>query len=132
MKNALQRTATAFAVVATLLAAPAAIATTPASADPKNPTEAAASFSLNAFQVSESNRLRLFVQKNSPAVVWVELKNEQGELLFESAIGKRAAGRAFAFDLRELPAGHYTLEVGNHDKKVVKGFRLQPAAQAAR
>lgn len=132
MKNALQLAATAFAVVAALLIAPATSATIPASADPKEPVEASASFSVKAYQVSDSNRLRLFVQKVSPSVVWVEFKNGQGELLFQRALGKRALGRAFSIDLSELPVGYYTLEVGNRDKKVVQGLHVRSLAPAAR
>ncbi len=124
------------ALAASLLIAPlaAALATTPGTVEPKEPTaiEANNSLSVNAFRVAGTANLRMFIQKNDQSAVRVELKNEEGELFYESAIGKRANGKAYLLNLSELPNGHYTIEVSNRDKKVVKAFDLTtPARQVA-
>jgi hypothetical protein len=104
----------------------AALATTPGTVEPMTTPSVTAenAFSVNAFRVANKTDLRMFVQKNAATAVWVELKNEQGDVLFESTIGKRQAGRAYSLKLSELPVGHYTLEVSSRDKKVVKAFNL--------
>ncbi len=124
------------ALAATLLAASFtnANATTPGTVEPKEPVgiEAANSFSVSTRLVSDSRELRFFVQKNAPSAVRVELKNEQGDLLFESVIAKRSNGKAFSLKMNDLPDGHYTIEVSNRDKKEVKAFDLKtPERQVA-
>lgn len=122
------------ALAAALLAAPFAHATTPGTVEPKDPTAAeaaAASFNVGSYRAANSNNLRVFVEKTNRSAVRVEIKNAQGEVLYERAIAKHATGKSFKFDLAELPAGHYTMEVSNRQKKVVTAFNVKPAQPAA-
>lgn len=120
------------ALAAALLSAPFANATTPGTVEPKETTETAAtSFSVGSYRAANSNSLRVFVQKNTESMVWVKIKNAAGEELFEKGIAKHATDKAFKFDLAELPAGHYTMEVSNRQKKVVTAFNVKPVQPAA-
>lgn len=122
------------ALAAALLAAPFAHATTPGTVEPKEPTAAeaaAASFNVGSYRAANSNSLRVFVEKNNRSVVRLEIKNAQGEVLYERAVPKHATDKAFKFDLAELPAGHYTVEVSNRQKKVVTAFNVKPVQRAA-
>jgi hypothetical protein len=117
------------ALAAALLAAPFAHATTPGTVEPKE--TAATSFAVASYRAANSNTMRVFVEKNTESMVWVRLKNAAGEELFEKGIAKHATGKAFKFDLAALPAGHYTMEVSNRQKKVVTAFNVKPAQSAA-
>lgn len=118
---------------ALLAAAPFAQATTPGTVsgtvEPKE--TAAASLTVASYRAANANSLRVFVQKTTDAMAWVSIKNAAGEELFEKGIAKHATGKAFKFDLAELPAGHYTVEVSNRQKKVVTAFHVKPAQATA-
>jgi len=109
-------------------AAPFAHAATPGTVEPKDPAEAAvASLTVASYRAANANSLRVFVQKATESMAWVKIKNAAGQDLFEQGIARHATGKAFKFDLSELPAGHYTVEVSNRQKKVVTAFNVKPA-----
>ena len=125
MKRSLQT----LALAASLLAAPFAQATTPGTVEPTTTAEAAAaSLTVASYRTATANSLRVFVQKTTDAMAWVRIKNAAGEELFEKGIAKHATGKAFKFDLADLPAGQYTIEVSNRDKKDVKTVELKTPA----
>lgn len=109
-------------------AAPFAHATTPGTVEPATTAEAAAaSLTVASYRAANANSLRVFVQKNTESMVWVKIKNAAGEDLFGKGIARHATGKAFKFDLAALPAGQYTVEVSNRQKKVVTAFTVKPA-----
>ena len=128
MKRSLQT----LALAASLLATPFTHAITPGTVEPTTAeATAAASLTVASYRATNANSLRLFVQKTTDAMAWVRIKNAAGEELFEKGIAKHATGKAFKFDLADLPAGQYTVEVSNRQKKVVTAFNVQPARAAA-
>ena len=113
------------ALAATLLAAPftAAVAA-PFSGEPTAPAAAPTSFSVNAFRVSNTANVRVFVQKNTATPVKIKLLDAKGNALYERTIGKHESKKALSLILGELPDGDYTLVVGNNTEKVTKTFSL--------
>lgn len=121
MQTNLKALALAAAVLTTSLVAPLA-----ANASTVNPAtgKAEATFTVNTFRAAKSTNLRVFIQKDNQAAVRVTLKNEAGEVFYETTLGKNQPGKALSLDLSQLPDGHYVVEVSNRDKKEVKSFTL--------
>lgn len=80
------------------------------------------------FRVTSPSDFRVFINKNSPETLCVELKNAQGEMLYTTHVGKREPGKALTFNLRSQPDGVYILHVRGKNETVTKTFVLSTPA----
>ncbi len=120
MQTNLKALALAAAVLSTSLAAPLAAQATEPVATIAQPT----TFAINAFRSINPLKIRLHVENKAHQVLNVVLRNEQGQALYTRALSKHETGKAFAFDLSELPDGPYTVEVSSKSETLRKTFDL--------
>jgi len=82
--------------------------------------------------VTNANQLRLAVEKSGLQPLQVTLRPAgKNQVLFTETIGRKKTGAAFQFDVNELPAGAYELEVkAKNGDSVVKQITLGETAPA--
>jgi|GEM_PF-3312880 len=120
MNTNLKVLALAAAVLTTSLATPLAAQATEPVATIVQPT----TFAINAFRSINPMKIRLHIENKAHQSLNVVVRNDQGQALYNYAVSKRETGKAFAFDLSELPDGQYIVEVSSKNETLRKTFDL--------
>lgn len=94
---------------------------------PANPTTPEAlPFEASAF-VTNSNQIRVAVQKKTDVPVVVLLRSTDNQVLFRHTISKKKAAYAVKLDVAELADGQYELEVKSETGSIRKQLNLSTA-----
>jgi hypothetical protein len=85
------------------------------------------SFTLELYQVSNSETIRAIIGKPEGKNLFVTLRDPQGFQLYKFFTAKKNNRIDKDFDFSEAEQGVYTLEVSDGETKVVKQIKLQRA-----
>ena len=92
-----------------------------------NPTTPSAlSFEASAY-VTNTNQIRVAVQKSTKVPVVVLLRNRNNEVLFHQNISKRESTYAVKLDVNQLADGQYELEIKSSEGSIRKHLNLSTA-----
>lgn len=80
------------------------------------------------FRAASPADFRVFINKNAPEALHVTLRNQSGEIVFATQVGKREPGAALNLNMRQQPDGVYTLVIRGKKETVTKTFVLATPA----
>jgi hypothetical protein len=83
------------------------------------------SFKVGMYNVKDSHILKVFVEKTKGENLKMELKDKNGTTIASKYLSKADTKLGVNFDLSDLKAETYTLEIFNKEEKLVKEINLQ-------
>jgi hypothetical protein len=84
-------------------------------------------FQIGMYQIKNTLRLRLMMEKNPGERVTVRLLDQKGKVLHLEMVGKRTDRFSRSFDFSRVQDGSYTLEITNREERVQKEINLSTA-----
>jgi hypothetical protein len=91
-----------------------------AAEDIKNPDRLSRPLAVGAYQVGNEMKLTMLVEKHLGEKAMVKITDENKNVLYRESIGKNTLTYKFAFDMSELPAGNYSVEIVTGNEKITK------------
>jgi hypothetical protein len=85
-------------------------------------------FEVGMFQSVNTLKMNVMIKKSTDKNLWVVLKNEKGEILYNERVTKNTTSYHGKYDLSELADGKYTFEFTKGDEKVIKEVSLSSEA----
>lgn len=82
------------------------------------------SFKVGMYNVQNSHLLKVFVEKKRGESMIVEIKNKNGQTVVTKYLDKKSSKAAICFDLEDLEAGNYSMEISNKNEVFVKEINL--------
>jgi len=83
---------------------------------------------VEVYQAGQPNKIRLYVEKQPNALVFVQLLGPAGEQFYQGILPKKGDKFSQVFDMIELKDGAYTLRITQGKDVIVKPIQLQTAA----
>jgi hypothetical protein len=83
------------------------------------------SFKVGMYNVKDSHILKVFVEKTKGENLKMELKDKNGTTIASKYLSKADTKLGVNFDLSDLKAETYTLEISNKEEKLIKEINLQ-------
>ncbi len=74
--------------------------------------------------ITKDGRLRLNIEKEIRSSTWFIVRNSKGDVLIKEMVGRNAMKYAMRFDVSNLDAGNYTLEILSRGEKEVRPFSI--------
>lgn len=81
-------------------------------------------FEVGLYNIKQTSKVKVFVEKNKGEKLLIRLKNEQGDVLHTEAIGKSQTTYKGSYDLEQLQDGKYTFEIENSAERLVKSVQI--------
>ena len=80
------------------------------------------------YQAGQPNKIRLSVEKQPNALVFVQLLGPGGKQLYQGTLPKKGDKFSQIFDMKELGDGAYSLRITQGKEVIVKPIQLHTAA----
>jgi hypothetical protein len=84
-----------------------------------------ASFKVGMYNVQNTHKLKVFVDKGTKEALLLEVKDSKGNVLQSEKLGKGKSQMAVSLDLGNLESGDYTLYISDKKSTYTKDIRLE-------
>jgi hypothetical protein len=88
--------------------------------DDKKTVKQPETFEIGMYNVKNTSKIRLMLEKAKGDVLVIKLRNETGDVLHKEVVNKRSTFYSTNFQLDGLEDGNYQFEIESNNEKVVR------------
>ncbi len=88
--------------------------------DDKKEVKQPTTFEIGMYNVKNTSKIRLVLEKAKGDFLTIKLRNEFGDLMHTEVVNKRSTFYSTNFDLDGLNDGRYTFEISSDNEKIVR------------